>query len=501
MTEPHVPRGPVGGQSPPSDRLDSWKEIAAYLRRDVTTVQRWEKREDMPVHRHVHDRLGSVYAFRAELDAWARCRTVLDEATEKSRGDAAGPGQRAEAGAPAAPSPRVLRRRSARCRAAGRSLVALVWSAESRRRRTTLLLSGARFQQLTDFEGVEQAAAISRDGRFVAFQSDREGRMDVWADPGRDGSVLEPHPGQHAGAGEPLGAHARVLTGWNPGDVLGAQAQRLGPSGDLHLVGGAPRRRATALPARAWPSSTGRPTATRLAYHTPGPGDPTFVREPGVPEPRHLLTAPEGLHSHFPVWSPDQTFLVFVQGSLPDRLDLWRIPASGGTAERLTHHDAQLSHPVFVERQTLLYLMTDPDGSGPCNPEPRFCGRASNAASARVWTGSPRCRPARTGGGWWRRRPRRRPRFWRVPLDGTGGSCPGRSASRSPPATARYRGWDATRCSTCPPAAVATRCGSSRPAWPPSSGAAPRRASSVRRRWSAVASGLRSRFDAGTRGS
>jgi hypothetical protein len=25
-------------------RLESWKEIAAYLGRDVTTVQRWEKR-------------------------------------------------------------------------------------------------------------------------------------------------------------------------------------------------------------------------------------------------------------------------------------------------------------------------------------------------------------------------------------------------------------------------------------------------------------------------
>ena len=41
--------------SPSEDRLDSWKEIAAYLNRDVTTVQRWEKREGMPVHRHVHD--------------------------------------------------------------------------------------------------------------------------------------------------------------------------------------------------------------------------------------------------------------------------------------------------------------------------------------------------------------------------------------------------------------------------------------------------------------
>ena len=62
--------------SPPEDRLDSWKEIAAYLNRDVTTVQRWEKREGMPVHRHLHDRMGSVYASRAELDAWARSRNL-----------------------------------------------------------------------------------------------------------------------------------------------------------------------------------------------------------------------------------------------------------------------------------------------------------------------------------------------------------------------------------------------------------------------------------------
>ena len=45
---------------PPETRLDSWKEIAAYLNRDVTTVQRWEKREGMPVHRHQHDRMGSA---------------------------------------------------------------------------------------------------------------------------------------------------------------------------------------------------------------------------------------------------------------------------------------------------------------------------------------------------------------------------------------------------------------------------------------------------------
>jgi TolB-like protein/Tfp pilus assembly protein PilF len=55
-------------------RLDSWKEIAAHLNRHVTTVRRWEKHEGLPIHRHVHDKLGSVYAFPAELDTWWRSR-------------------------------------------------------------------------------------------------------------------------------------------------------------------------------------------------------------------------------------------------------------------------------------------------------------------------------------------------------------------------------------------------------------------------------------------
>src|ERR1700728_4785016 len=53
-----------------SERLDSWKEIAAYLKREVRTVRRWETYEGLPVHRHLHKVRGSVYAFRPELDAW-----------------------------------------------------------------------------------------------------------------------------------------------------------------------------------------------------------------------------------------------------------------------------------------------------------------------------------------------------------------------------------------------------------------------------------------------
>lgn len=64
----------TGSSTTSADRLDSWKEIAAYLRRDVRTVQRWEKSEGLPVHRHQHDKLGSVYAYKAELEKWFTTR-------------------------------------------------------------------------------------------------------------------------------------------------------------------------------------------------------------------------------------------------------------------------------------------------------------------------------------------------------------------------------------------------------------------------------------------
>ena len=59
---------------PDRDRLDSWKEIAVYLGREVRTAQRWEKGEGMPIHRHIHEKASSVCAFKHEIDAWLHSR-------------------------------------------------------------------------------------------------------------------------------------------------------------------------------------------------------------------------------------------------------------------------------------------------------------------------------------------------------------------------------------------------------------------------------------------
>jgi pentatricopeptide repeat protein len=72
-------------------RLDSWKEVAAYLGRDVRTVQRWETRDGLPIHRLLHAKLGSVFAYAAELDAWRddRDRRVSDVSEQRHLATAA----------------------------------------------------------------------------------------------------------------------------------------------------------------------------------------------------------------------------------------------------------------------------------------------------------------------------------------------------------------------------------------------------------------------------
>jgi len=54
----------------PVARLDGWKAVADYLGRDVRTAQRWRDERGMPMHRVPGHKGGTVFAERAELDAW-----------------------------------------------------------------------------------------------------------------------------------------------------------------------------------------------------------------------------------------------------------------------------------------------------------------------------------------------------------------------------------------------------------------------------------------------
>ena len=364
MDEPSQGTLPAAG--PPGDRLDSWKEIAVYLNRDVTTVQRWEKREGMPVHRHQHDKIGSVYAFRPELDAWARSRNIPP--AEESTDNTPLPSPPETLPRPAL-GPSLTRSRWNSLFPLAVVVVALAIGAILWFQRTEYFwrnpIADAHFQTVTDFDGVAQAAAVSRDGHFIAFLSDRDGQMDVWVTQAGSGEF---HNLTHGSAPELVNPSVRTL-GFSPDGSLVTFWVRK-PSGSsadnisiwaVPTLGGQVRPYLEGVAEFDWSHD-----GSRLAYHTPGPGDPLFVSDGSLrSDARPIFTAPAGLHSHFPLWAPDSAFIYFVQGSLPDKLDIWRIRPGGGTPERITSHNGRVTHPVLLDRRTLLYLASDPDGSGP----------------------------------------------------------------------------------------------------------------------------------------
>src|SRR4029450_11678718 len=136
-----------------TDRLDSWKEIAAYLKRSVRTVTRWEREEGLPVHRHLHTRSGTVYAFKPELDAWWAARgTHLDIQpweTESAHGFGGARAWKVAGGLSA-----LL------------ALAAIAWLALAQRESSP----PSRVIPLTTYPGVEGPPSLSPDGNQVTFE-------------------------------------------------------------------------------------------------------------------------------------------------------------------------------------------------------------------------------------------------------------------------------------------------------------------------------------------
>ena len=226
-------------------------------------------------------------------------------------------------------------------------------------------LAGAKVTRLTDFEGTEQAAALSRDGRFAAFLADRDGQLDVWL----------------TGIGS---NRYRNLTNGQFRQLRNPEIRTIGFSPDGSLVTFWTRSgdgsRADDIDVMGAPTAGGRlqtylaqtaefdwsPDGTRLVYHTTAPGDPLYVRAVGDARAHQIYVAPPGIHCHFLTWSPDGSFIYFARGDPPSAdWDIWRIRPSGAELERLTFHNSRITYPAFLDARTLLYLATDIDGSGP----------------------------------------------------------------------------------------------------------------------------------------
>jgi serine/threonine protein kinase/Tol biopolymer transport system component len=226
-------------------------------------------------------------------------------------------------------------------------------------------LAEAKVTRLTDFAGTEQAAAISRDGRFVAFLADREGHLDAWLTEIGSNRYRNLTNGQF----HDLTNSALRTIGFSPDGSLVAIWTRSGDGSraeDINVMG-APTAGGPLQPyLRETAEFDWSPDGTRLVFHTTAPGDPLFVRAAGEATAHEIYVAPPGIHCHFLTWSPDSEFIYFLRGVPPAAVwDIWRLRPSGAGLERLTFLNSRITYPVLLDARTLLYLAIDVDGSGP----------------------------------------------------------------------------------------------------------------------------------------
>jgi Tol biopolymer transport system component len=226
-------------------------------------------------------------------------------------------------------------------------------------------LEAAKVTRLTDFEGAEHHATISRDGKFVAFLSDRDGTWDVWASQVGTGEVHNLTKGSMRELRNP----ATRVVGFSPDGSLVTLWSRVPDQARSGLVDAGWAVPAMGGPVRPYLKGVSEldwsPDGRRIVYHPPTEGDPLFVTELDEKVGHQIYVAPPGVHNHFPVWSHDGAFIYFVHGLPLEESDVWRIRPTGGTPERLTFHNSRVTFPTLLGNRTLLYLATDDEGSGP----------------------------------------------------------------------------------------------------------------------------------------
>jgi Tol biopolymer transport system component len=296
---------------PRGDRLDSWKEIAAYLNRSVRTVHRWETDEGLPVHRHHHKQLGSVFAYTSELDAWFNARSP--DAEFRPSDD-----QKAS-------RPRSL------LTIAGILAVAIVvigtvsYYVAARRshpdapQRNTPV---AGLELISTFAGSHRWPSLSPDGRMLAFVSDAAGTPQVWV--------------KNLGGGDPIqitfGDLPAVRPRWSDQGNRIIYSVRGGGIWYVPPLGGEPRR----ILENGWNAELS-PDGQRLVFERAGQ---ILTANADGSDVTPLSGLPPSVRPHYgdawPTFSPDGRSIAVFLGEAGRYGDYWIIPADGGEARRLT---------------------------------------------------------------------------------------------------------------------------------------------------------------------
>jgi Tol biopolymer transport system component len=223
-------------------------------------------------------------------------------------------------------------------------------------------LANAKFTPFTNWEGTEESAEISPDGKLVAFLADRAGEFDIWMSQvgtGRFTNLTQDFPPLAPGGNivRKLGFSGDSTELWfNPADNKQLMLMNLTDrTSRAFLVLGANTP--------AW-----SPDGGRLVYiYKPNRDDPMYIADRTGAD-AHQILPPGAFKLINPVWSSDGEWIYYVRGAEPQNetdVDLWRLRSSGGTPERLTEQHEAVNFPAPLDAHTVLYVARAEDWSGP----------------------------------------------------------------------------------------------------------------------------------------
>jgi len=358
-------------------RLDSWKEIAAYLNRDLRTLQRWEKTANLPIHRLNKPGMRAVFAYTADLDEWLRQQSP--KPTDASPDD--------RSVTPVPPTPMAVSTTRGPARSFVAVLVILLALAAvatflvARRDPPPLEVLTAR--PITSDPGMERDPDISPDGKAVAYAS------------------------------VPPNARTRIL---------------------IRMIDGGEPQALTTAPANEW-SPVWSPDGARLAFLRGDPADAATVftisrlggEERKIADVRPYPWRRANLIGHLLAWAPDGRHVIVPDRSAGDASQLFLIDTQTGARQPLTWPppaEVDVEPSISSDGRLLLFNRVRAESQSDVfvqrlGTEYRPDGPPRKLPSTAPWNGTPRLLEARgevlTSAG-------ALPRLslWRQPLDGSG---------------------------------------------------------------------------------
>ena len=235
------------------------------------------------------------------------------------------------------------------------ALVAL-WTARDRFRRPAEPPPEVRVIRLTDLSGLEEAPAISPDGKSVAFTAGVGGKRQLFV--------------QLVGGGAPLQITRDPVDHeyprWSPDSSAifyfseAAPGERQGNIWEIPALGGVPRRVVNSVSEADVSPASGRLALFRLARE-----GIQLVTAP-TDGSRFDVVADVGAATYYlhPRWSPDGRWIAFQRGDSV-RFDVFVAPASGGAPRQLTRDNNMMNGFAWLPDSTGIVYSSSRGGTMP----------------------------------------------------------------------------------------------------------------------------------------